>query len=63
MEKHRNVQRKTRPTAAKMGDLDPPRGFEASPAETAQYLAEMASELVALARTAGLSAFPFCLIS
>ena len=54
MEKHRNIQRKTRPTAAMMGDLDSPRGFEASPAETAQYLAEMASELVTLARTAGL---------
>ncbi|WP_424032995.1 hypothetical protein [Methylocella sp.] len=54
MEKHRNIQRKTGPTAAMMGDLDPPRGFEASPAETAQYLAEMASELVTLARTAGL---------
>jgi hypothetical protein len=54
MEKHRNVQRKARPAAAVMGDLDLARGFEASPAETAQYLAEMASELVALARTAGL---------
>ena len=54
MEKHRNVQKKARPAAAVMGDLDLARGLKASPAETAQYLAEMASELVALARTAGL---------
>ncbi|MGO9674259.1 MAG: hypothetical protein ACLPSF_08875 [Methylocella sp.] len=37
-----------------MGDLDLTHGFEASPAETAQYLAEMSCELVTLARTAGL---------
>ena len=54
MEKHRNVQRKTRATDAIMGDLNLTHGFEASPAETAQYLAEMSCELVALARTAGL---------
>jgi hypothetical protein len=37
-----------------MGDINAARGLEASPTETAQYLAEMASELVTLARTAGL---------
>jgi hypothetical protein len=54
MEKHRNVQRKTRATDAILGDLDVTHGIEASPAETAQYLAEMSCELVTLARTAGL---------
>ncbi len=54
MEKQRSIQSKTRSTDVLMGDLDFPRGFEASPGETAQYLAEMASELVTLARTAGL---------
>ena len=54
MVKHRNVQKKARATDATLGDLDLNHGLKASPAETAQYLAEMSCELVTLARTAGL---------
>lgn len=54
MEKHRNIQKKTHATDAALGDLDLNHELNASPAETAQYLAEMSCELVALARTAGL---------
>ena len=54
MEKHRNIQKKTNATDAVQGDLELNYGLKASPVETAQYLAEMSCELVALARTAGL---------
>ena len=54
MEKHRNIRKKTHAADAVLNDLDLHRGLKASPLETAQYLAEMSRELVALARTAGL---------
>ena len=36
MEKHRSIQKKTRPPEAVLGDLDRSHGIEASPAETAR---------------------------
>ncbi len=54
MEKHHRIGGTARVKNVARDGFASPQGFEASPTETAQYLAEMSSELVALARTAGL---------
>lgn len=54
MTQQHNARSKTRTANAVICDLDAMRGPQASPVETAQYLAEMASELVLMAKTAGL---------
>lgn len=54
MEKHRSVQRKIREPNDFISEMSSARPREPSPAETAQYLAQMVSELVTLARTARL---------
>jgi hypothetical protein len=53
MGRHRAVEKKTPAANGFVADHEINHGFEASPAETAEYLAQMASELVTLARTPG----------
>jgi hypothetical protein len=54
MDNHRAVQMKPRAAKSSASDLEATQGVRASAAETAEYLAQMASELVTMARTAGL---------